>query len=296
MHIEGELFTDIVIIFVGAFLGGMVAQTLKLPILLGYLAVGMLIGPHALAVIGNVEEVTALAEFGVILLLFAVGIEVSFRDLRRMGKVVVLGGVAQIVGTSAIGYLIGVHLFGWTTEQAFVFGMVVSLSSTMVVLKTFTDRGELSTVHGRVVTGILLVQDLAFIPMIAILPALSSQGVGLDLADLGLGILKAIVILGLMAALGVKVIPWLLGRVAHLGSREIFILATVAITFATAAITQMVELSAALGAFVAGLVLSESDFGRRVLSEVVPLRDTFAALFFRIPGDADRPLIPGGEL
>ena len=280
MHIEGELFTDIVIIFVGAFLGGMVAQTLRLPILLGYLAVGMLIGPHALAVIGNVEEVTVLAEFGVILLLFAVGIEVSFRDLRRMGKVVVLGGVAQIVGTSAIGYLIGVQLFGWTPEQAFVFGMVVSLSSTMVVLKTLTDRGDLSTVHGRVVTGILLVQDLAFIPMIAILPALSSQGVGLDLADLGLGILKAIVILGLIAALGVKVIPWLLGRVAHLGSREIFILATVAITFAAAAITQMVELSAALGAFVAGLVLSESDFGRRVLSEVIPLRDTFAALFF----------------
>ena len=280
MHIEGELFTDIVIIFVGAFLGGMVAQTLRLPTLLGYLAVGMAIGPHALAVIGNVEEVTVLAEFGVILLLFAVGIEVSFRDLRRIGKVAALGGLAQIVGTCAIGYLIGVQLFGWTTEQAFVFGMVVSLSSTMVVLKTLTDRGELSTVHGRVVTGILLVQDLAFIPMIAILPALSSQGVGLDLADLGFGILKAIVILGLMAALGWKVIPWLLGRVAHLGSREIFILATVAITFATAAITQMVELSAALGAFVAGLVLSESDFGRRVLSEVIPLRDTFAALFF----------------
>ncbi|MCE2462735.1 MAG: cation:proton antiporter, partial [Dehalococcoidia bacterium] len=280
MHIEGELFTDIVIIFVAAFLGGMVARVLRFPILLGFLAVGMVIGPHSLEVVGNVETVTTLAEFGVILLLFAVGIEVSFRDLRRLGKVVALGGLAQIVGTSAIAYFIGVHLFGWTPEQAFVFGMVVALSSTMVVLKTFTDRGELGTVHGRVITGILLVQDLAFIPMIAILPALSSQGVGLDLADLGLGILKATVILGLMATLGWKVIPWLLDRVAHLGSREIFILAVVAITFATAAITQLVDLSAALGAFVAGLVLSESNFGRRALSEVIPLRDTFSALFF----------------
>lgn len=280
MHIEGELFIDIVIIFVAAFLGGMLARTLRFPILLGFLAVGMVIGPHSLELVGNVETVTILAEFGVILLLFAVGIEVSFRDLRRLGKVVALGGLAQIVGTSAIAYLIGVHLFGWTPEQAFVFGMVVALSSTMVVLKTLTDRGELGTVHGRVITGILLVQDLAFIPMIAILPALSSQGVGLDLADLGLGILKAIVILGLMATLGWKVIPWLLDRVAHLGSREIFILAVVAITFTTAAITQLVELSAALGAFVAGLVLSESNFGRRALSEVIPLRDTFSALFF----------------
>ena len=280
MNIEGELFVDIVIIFVAAFLGGVVARTLRLPILLGYLAVGMAIGPHTLELVGNVDTVRTLAEFGVILLLFAVGLEVSFRDLRQLGKVVALGGITQIVGTIVIAYFIGLHLLGWTPEQAFVFGLVVSLSSTMVVLKTLTDRGELRTLHGRVITGILLVQDLAFIPMIAILPALSSQGAGLDLADLGLGILKAMVILGLMAVLGGRVIPWLLERVTYLGSREIFILAIVAITFTTAAITQMVDLSAALGAFVAGLLLSESDFGRRALSEVIPLRDTFSVLFF----------------
>ena len=280
MHIEGELFTDIVIIFVAAFLGGLVARTLRLPILLGYLAVGMAIGPHTLEVVGNVDTVSTLAEFGVILLLFAVGLEVSFRDLRQLGKVVALGGIAQIVGTIVIAYFIGLHLLGWTQEQAFIFGLVVSLSSTMVVLKTLTDRGELHTVHGRVITGILLVQDLVFIPMIAILPALSSQGVGLDLADLGLGILKTVAILGLMVVLGGRVIPWLLDRVTRLGSREIFILAVVAITFATAAITQLMDLSAALGAFVAGLLLSESAFGRRALSEVIPLRDTFSALFF----------------
>ena len=157
--------------------------------------------------------------------------------------------------------------------------MVVSLSSSMVVLKTLIDRGELRNVHGRILTGILLVQDLAFIPMIAILPALSGDG-GLNLSDLGFCILKAAAVLGLMALLGGKAIPWLLSRVAYLGSREIFIIAVVAITFATAAITEATGLSAALGAFVAGLLLSESEFGQRALSEVVPLRDTFSALFF----------------
>ena len=168
---------------------------------------------------------------------------------------------------------------GWSHEQAAVLGMVVSLSSSMVVLKTLIDRGELRSVHGRILTGILLVQDLTFIPMIAILPALSGDG-GLNLSDLGFCILKAAAVLGLMALLDGKAIPWLLSQVAYLGSREIFIMAVVAITFATAAITEATGLSAALGAFVASLLLSESEFGQRALSEVVPLRDTFSALFF----------------
>ena len=279
MHIEGGLFADIVIIFVVAFLGGLAARLLRFPILLGYLAVGMVIGPHALEVVGDVETVQALAEFGVILLLFAVGIEVSFRDLRAMGKSVILVAVAQILGTIGIAYLIGLGL-GWSSEKAVVFGMIASLSSTMVVLKTLSDRGELLSVHGKVLTGILLIQDLAFIPMIAVLPALSGEVGRSVLADLGFGILKATVTLSLMALLGGKAIPWLLGRVAFLGSREVFIMAVVSITFAIAALTQVVGLSAALGAFVAGLLLSESDFGHRALSEIVPLRDTFSALFF----------------
>ena len=278
MHIDASLFADIVIIFVIAFVGGLAARVLRFPVLLGYLVVGMIIGPHALELVGDADTVRTLAEFGVILLLFAVGIEISFRDLRQLGKVVVLGGVAQVLGVVGLGYVIGVQL-GWSYQQAIVFGFVASLSSTMVVLKTLSDRGELRSVHGRVITGILLIQDLAFIPMIAILPALSDEG-GSVLADLGLGILKAAVVLGVIVLLGAKAIPWLLHRVAHLGSREIFIMGVVAITFATSAITQTVELSAALGAFIAGLLLSESDFGQRALSEVVPLRDTFSALFF----------------
>ena len=278
MHIEADLFADIVIIFVAAFLGGLAARMARFPLILGYLAVGMIIGPNALEVVGNTETVRTLAEFGVILLLFAVGIEVSFADLRRMGRMVVLGGLAQIAGTAGAGYAVGL-LLGWSYEQSIVLGMVVSLSSTMVVLKTLTDRGDLRSVHGRAATGFLVLQDLAFIPMIAILPALGGDG-GSALGDLGLGVLKAAAVLGGMALLGGRAIPWLLNHVAYLGSREIFIMAVVAITFATAALTDAVGLSAALGAFVAGLLLSESDYGQRALVEVVPLRDTFSSLFF----------------
>ncbi len=278
MHIESGLFTDIVVLFLAAFVGGLTARSLRLPILLGYMGMGMVIGPHALGAIGDVETVQTLAEFGVILLLFAVGIEVSFSDLRRAGRAAVLIGLAQIAATVGIAYPVGI-LMDWSHGQAVVFGMVVALSSTLVVLKTLTDRGELGSVHGRVLTAILLVQDLAFVPMIAVLPALKGDGSAF-LTDLGLGVLKASAVLGLMALLGRRAIPWLLRRVSYLGSRELFLLTVVAITFTTAAITSQVGLSAAVGAFVAGLVLSESDFGYRALSEVIPLRDAFSAVFF----------------
>lgn len=278
MEFENGLFADIVIVLGAAFAGALAARLLRLPLLLGYLAVGMAIGPHALRIVGDVETVETLAEFGVILLLFAVGVEISFRDLRRLGRVIVVGGVAQVLATVGLTYLVGVTLLNWTPVEAATLGLVVSLSSTMVVLKTLTDRGELHSVHGQLLTGILLIQDLAFIPMIAVLPALTGEG-GLA-REVALGLGKAVIVLGLMGLLGAKAVPWLLDRITHLGSREVFILTVVAVTFGTATLTQTFGLSAAVGAFVAGLLLSESDFGRRALSEVVPLRDTFAALFF----------------
>ncbi len=278
MEFESGLFADIVVVMAAAFAGALAARLLRLPLLLGYLAMGMVIGPHALRIVGDAETVEALAEFGVILLLFAVGVEISFRDLRHLGRVIVLGGIGQILATIGVAYAVGVMLLHWTPAEAAVLGLVVSLSSTMVVLKTLTDRGELHSVHGQLLTGVLLIQDLAFIPMIAVLPALTGEG-GLA-REVALGLGKAVVVLGLMGLLGVKAIPWLLDRITHLGSREVFILTVVTVTFGTAAITQTFGLSAAVGAFVAGLLLSESDFGHRALSEVVPLRDTFAALFF----------------
>ncbi len=278
MNEQTDLFVDIVIIMAVAFGGGLVARALRLPVLLGYLAVGIIIGPNGAEVIQDIDNVNILAEFGVILLLFAVGVEVSFGDLRKLRNVAVGGGALQIAATFALGYLIG-RGFGWDGGQSLVFGLIVSLSSTMVVLKLLSDRGELRSLHGRVLTGMLIVQDLAFIPMIAILPAIGGDD-GFSMLELGLGVLKAVVLLAITVTLGARLVPMVLERVARFGSREIFLLTIIAITFSAAAATREVGLSAALGAFVAGLVLSESDFGHRALSEIVPLRDVFSALFF----------------
>ena len=288
LDIEANLFSDIVILFAAAFVGSTVARLLRLPSLLGYLGVGMLVGPHALQLVSNVETVRTLAEFGVVLMLFAVGVEVSAADLRRLGHRVILAGTVQIVGTMAAGYGLGV-LLGWPAGQAIVLGMVISVSSTMVVLKTLGERAELQTLHGRMTTGILLLQDLAFVPMIALLPALESNG-GNTWNDLGFGVLKAVAVLVPVALLGGKVIPWVFRRVAGFGSHESFIVTVVAIALSVAAVAQWAGLSAALGAFVAGLVISETHWtGRRALQEITPLRDTFAALFFASLGMLTEP-------
>ena len=277
MNIEGGLFTDLVVIFAAAAGGGLAARLLRLPALLGYIALGILIGPDVLEFVDDPERVETFANLGVILLLFAIGIEISFREIYQLTRVVVGAGVIQIVLTASAVYPLGLYVLDLGHEEAAVLGLVAALSSTMVVMKTLSDRGELHSLHGRILTGILLIQDLAFVPIIALLPALSGEDF---LTDLGFGLLKAVILLGLMIILGSKGIPWLLARITGLGSREIFIVTVVAITFVSAAATESLGLSAALGAFVAGLLLSETDFGHRALSEVVPLRDTFSALFF----------------
>ena len=278
MDIQHGVFLDIATVIAAAAAGGLVARFARFPILLGYLAVGMILGPHGLEAVGDLEFVRTLAEFGVVLLLFAVGVEISLRELRKLGKAVILGGILQVVAVIGLAYPMAFGL-GWSPAQSVVFGMVVALSSTMVVLKSLIDRGELNSVHGRLLTGILLIQDLAFIPMIAVLPALGEADSSL-LVEVGLGLGKAVAVLAVMGILGWKALPLLLRLVARFGSREAFILTVVALTFAMSAITELAGLSAAVGAFVAGALLSESDYGHRALSEVVPLRDTFSALFF----------------
>ncbi len=277
-ELENHLFLDLVIVVVAASLGGMAARLARAPVVLGYLAVGMVIGPHVLEVIENVETVRTLAEIGVILLVFTIGIEIAFRDIYQLGKVVLIGGILQIGITTGAMIPIGL-LLGFDFQTSLLLGMIVSLSSTMVVLKTLSDRGELHSLHGRLLVGFLLVQDLAFVPMIALLPVFGRSGSSV-LEEAGFGLLKAVLLLVAVVVLGTKAVPWAMARITRLGSREVFILMVVATAFSIAALTEYVGLSAALGAFVAGLLLSESDFGHRALTEVTPLRDVFAALFF----------------
>ena len=298
-HLASHLFVDLVTVVIAAFLGGVIARVLRAPPVLGYLAMGMIIGPYVVgrtgdewlhfATVADVGTVHKLAEIGVVLLVFAIGIEISFRELVSLGKVIVLGGILQIAVTAALLTPIGLWL-GMDTTTAILLGMVGALSSTMVVLKTLTDRGELHSLHGRLLTGFLLMQDLVFILMIAMLPALGGSG-GVDvLKEAGLGVLKSTVVIGGVAFLGIKVMPHVMSRITVLGSREVFVLMVMAIVFAISGLTNFVGLSAALGAFVAGLLLSESDIGHWALAEVAPLRDIFAALFFASLGMLTDPV------
>ena len=299
-HAASYLFVDLVTVVVAAFLGGVAARALRAPPILGYLAMGMIIGPYVagrtgddwlqFATVADVDTVHRLAEIGVVLLVFAIGIEISFRGLLSLGKVIILGGLAQITATAALLTPIGI-LLGMETNTAIILGMVGALSSTMVVLKTLTDRGELHSLHGRLLTGFLLMQDLIFIVMIAMLPALDGSGGPISvLREAGWGVLKTVVVLGGVVFLGIKVMPTVMSRITVLGSREVFVLMVLAIVFAISGLTNFVGLSAALGAFVAGLLLSESDIGHWALAEVAPLRDIFAALFFASLGMLTDPV------
>ena len=299
-HLESHLFVDLVTVVIAAFLGGVAARALRAPPVLGYLAMGMIIGPYVMgrtgeewlqfATVADVSTVEKLAEIGVVLLVFAIGIEISFRELVSLGKVIVFGGILQIGVTAALLTPIGLVL-GFDTTTAIILGMVGALSSTMVVLKTLTDRGEIHSLHGRLLTGFLLMQDLVFILMIAMLPALDGSGGGVNvLREVGIGLLKTTVVIGGVALLGIKVMPWAMSRITLLGSREVFVLMVMAIVFAVSGLTNFVGLSAALGAFVAGLLLSESDIGHWALAEVAPLRDIFAALFFASLGMLTDPV------
>ena len=279
MEHGADLFDDIVLILIAAGVGGLSARLLRLPPLIGYLGAGALVGPYALGLVTHVEDVHTLAEFGVILLLFAVGVEISLTDLRRLGWRVLAASAGQITLTIAVGYGIGIAI-GWDARASLAAGMALSLSSTMVALKTLNDRGELGTLHGRMAAGMLLVQDLAFVPMMAVLAAMGQEGGSLA-RELVISAAKAAAILAGVLFVGSLGLPWLLKRVALVGARESFVVTVMAAALGAAALTSWGGLSAPLGAFVAGLVLSESDWaGHRALSEVIPVRDVFAALFF----------------
>ncbi len=269
---------DLLIVLVVAIAGGMLARQLKLPIILGYLGGGLAIGPFGLGLVRDYETITILATIGVILLLFTLGLEFSLSELKRLGKVAILGGSVQILLTAAIGLALG-KLLGWQTAEAIFFGFLIALSSTMIVLKTLMERGELDSAHGRVLIGILLVQDLSLIPLMIILPTLGSEGAVLW-SSLVIAGLKAVLFIAVVLALGFWALPWLLGRVAGGRSRELFLLTVVTLSLVAAFAALFLGLSAAVGAFIVGLLIGQSVFARQAFADIVPLRDIFGAVFF----------------
>jgi CPA2 family monovalent cation:H+ antiporter-2 len=279
-----------------AFVFGAVAQRLRLPPLVGYLLAGVAAGPFTPGYVADQALATELAELGVILLMFGVGLHFSLNDLLSVRAIALPGAIVQIAVASLMG--LGLALFlGWTVGAGLVFGLALSVASTVVLLRAIQERRLMETERGRIAVGWLIVEDLAMVIALVLLPALagllggnSDALVADPLASrLGLGLwgvllltfVKVGVFVGIMLIAGRRIIPWILHYIAHTGSRELFRLAVLAIALTVAfGATKLFGVSLALGAFFAGMILSESPLSQRAAQESLPLRDAFAVLFF----------------
>lgn len=282
-------FRDLAYVFVAAVLGALLARVARQPLILGYVAGGLLISPLTPGpAISELHTFELFAEIGVVLLMFSIGVEFSLRDLLRVKWVAIVGGPLGIVLSVALGIVVGT-VMGWSALQGAVVGMVVSVASTMVLARLLMERGELHSRHGRIMIGITLVEDLAVVVLIVLVPRLGELDTGRVLSIVGaLGLGLAILVP--FFYLAARVVPPLMTRVARTHSQELFLLVCLAIAMGTAALTQAVGLSLALGAFLAGLLISESDFAHETLARTLSLRDVFVAFFFVTVGALINPV------
>jgi monovalent cation:H+ antiporter-2, CPA2 family len=270
--------TTFIVLLIAALIGGLIAYRLKQPLVLGYLLVGVAIGPHALGLVHDLTLVQAMATIGVSLLMLTMGLEVSFSQLRQVGRVGISGGMLQILITLGLGVLAAGLILHWSLSQSILFGIIISMSSTVVVLKILMDRGELDSVHGRIMVALLIFQDLVAVLMIVIQPILGGAGLSLWSILFKIGTAALFVVVTIIA--GIWILPWWMGRVGGVRSRELFLLMVLVLALGAALGTQLLGLSAVFGAFLIGLTLRETRFAHQALAEVTPLRDIFSALFF----------------
>ncbi len=272
-----QFLQELVVVFGVAVVVVLALSHLRLPTIAGLIAAGALIGPSGLGLIGDVERIEVLAEIGVVLLLFGIGLEFSLERLRRLWRVLVLGGSLQ-VGLTILATLGVAVLLGQSPKRGLFFGCLVALSSTAIVLRALTERHETDAPHGRLIIGALIFQDLCVVPMMLAIPPLAGQEAGAGAIAWALA--KAALLVVGTVVLGRAVIPRILEDVAHTRRREVFILAVLALCVGIAYLASLVGLSLALGAFLAGVALADSDYGHQALADVLPLRDTLASFFF----------------
>lgn len=273
------VLADITVIFAVAAVSLAICSKLKVPEILGYLITGVLLGPNGLSVIHALHEVEMMAEIGVVLLLFAVGLEFSLSHLVSLKKPALLGGGVQ-VGVTALVTGAAVYLLaGHDGPFAAISGMMVSLSSTAIVLKVLAGRGETDSPQGRLSTAVLIFQDIAVIPMMLAIPVIAGAGENVY-AELGITALKAVLIVGAVFIGARTVMPKVLFHVAASKNRELFLLVVVLAGLGTATLTYKAGLSLALGAFLAGIMVNDSGYGQQALSSVVPFKDIFTGFFF----------------
>ena len=280
---EVHLLIALALVTGTALLGGLVAQRLRQPVLVGYLLGGILVGPSGLGLILQVTQIQELASMGVAFLMFALGVELSLRTLLRAGYVPILTGAVQVAATVVVWSFVARGL-GWSMSDGVLFGYLIALSSTALVLKLLLERGELDSLHGRILVGIMVFQDLTLVPVMVVLasipPAFAAPDVSQLLLVAGSALLKAVVVVGGMIFLGLQVVPYFLSHIARLRSRELFIIAIFALVIGTASVSVLLGLSIALGAFIAGMLVSETEYSHQALADVIPLRDIFASFFF----------------
>lgn len=280
-----------------AFALGFLAQRLALPPIVGYLAAGVVVGPFTPGYVADQHLATELAEIGVILLMFGVGLHFSLRDLLAVRRIAIPGALAQIAAATVLGIALALAL-GWSWSAGLVFGLALSVASTVVLLRALQERDEDETEKGKIAVGWLIVEDLVMVFMLVLIPAFASMlgatpaatpdaGAAAGVAEgdlltmLGLTVLKVGVFVALMLIVGRRLIPWIMHAVAHTGSRELFRLAVLAIALVVAfGSAKLFGVSFALGAFFAGMVLAESELSHQAAKETLPLRDAFAVLFF----------------
>jgi CPA2 family monovalent cation:H+ antiporter-2 len=263
-----------------ALLGGLVARKVGLPTIVGYLLAGVALGPFTPGYTGDIEAIRQLAELGVILLMFGIGLHFSLSDLWRVRDIAIPGALIQMGLATAVGYWMAVT-WGWSPSAALVLGVSISVASTVVLLRGLTDLGALETPHGRVAVGWLVLEDLATVAILVLLPAVLSADRSLGWGAAVLAIGKAVAFIALMFFIGKRVIPWVLGAIADTQSRELFVLVALTAAVGTAlASAEVFGVSLALGAFVAGVVVSESPFSHQVGADLLPFREAFAVLFF----------------
>lgn len=280
MHSSVPLLINITVALVVAFLGGMLARRIGLPTIVGYLLAGIVIGPFTPGFVGDVETIQQLAELGVIFLMLGVGLHFSFAQLLRVRDVAIPGALIQTLLATLAGVGLS-QLWGWSLVSGITLGLSISVASTVVLLRGLMDNRLLNTPHGQVAVGWLVMEDILSVLILVLMPALATNGAGFDFGHLGLTLLKAAAFVAIMFVGGTRFIPWLLERAALTRSRELFVLVVLAVTLGTAmGASELFGVSLALGAFVAGAIISESHLSHQVGADVFSFREAFSVLFF----------------
>ena len=281
MH-DLPLLVNITLGLVAAFFGGALARRIGLPTIVGYLLAGIVIGPFTPGLVGDVETIQQLAELGVILLMFGVGLHFSFTDLFRVRDIAIPGALLQTLFATLAGALIAHFLWGWSIPASVVLGLAISVASTVVLTRGLMDHNLLNTPHGQAAIGWLVMEDILSVIILVLMPALATASNGtFNWLSLLITLLKASAFGLIMFFAGARLVPWTLDRIAHTRSRELFILAILAITLGVAVgAAELFGVSLALGAFVAGAIVSQSKLSHQVGADILPFREAFAVLFF----------------